>query len=188
MLRSHQPRLTAMRAATSLVVLALGACWPGGPPAAGRAADPAGGRQGAIDFNRDVRPILSNNCFQCHGPDAKTRKADLRLDTEEGAFADLGGHSAIVRGKPEASELIRRVAGLEPGKPMPPRKTGKKLTPAEIELLTRWVRQGAPYARHWSYVKPVRPPLPAVKDASWARNPVDRFLLARLDREGLKPA
>src|SRR5437016_8305263 len=144
-----------------------------------QAANPAA----PVDFNRDIRPILSNNCFQCHGPDPKVRKADLRLDTEAGAFADLDGHAAIVRGQPEASELIRRITGAPSEKPMPPKKSGKKLTPRDIDLLTRWVKQGAPYAKHWSYVKPVRPSLPAVKDAAWPKNPIDRFLLARLERE-----
>jgi hypothetical protein len=143
----------------------------------------------AVSFNRDIRPILSNNCYQCHGPDEKERKADLRLDTEDGMFADLGGHAAIVRGKPDESALVRRVRGTEPGKAsMPPKKSGKKLTPQEIDLLARWVKQGAPYARHWSYVKPNRHALPTVKDGAWPKTPVDHFLLARLEREGLKPA
>src|SRR5215470_15226735 len=94
----------------------------------------------AVSFNRDIRPILSNNCFQCHGPDEKVRKADLRLDTEAGALADLGGHAAIIKGKPTESELIRRVIA-EPNKIMPPRKTGKKLTAHEIDLLKRWIEQ-----------------------------------------------
>jgi mono/diheme cytochrome c family protein len=150
-------------------------------PPAGRAAD-------AVDFNRDIRPILANNCFRCHGPDVKERKADLRLDTEDGAFADLGGHAAVVRGKPADSELIARVTATDPAQLMPPRKTGKKLTSREIDLLTRWIKQGAPYARHWAYVKPVRPPLPLVKNGTWPRNPIDSFILARLEREGLHPS
>jgi len=138
-----------------------------------------------IDFNRDIRPILSNNCFQCHGPDGKVRKAELRLDTPEGIVADLGGHAAVVRGKPNESALIERITSQET--PMPPRKTGKKLTAREIELLKRWVQEGAPYARHWAYVKPVRPALPVVKDKNWSHNPIDLFLLARLESDGLKP-
>ena len=141
-----------------------------------------------IDFNREIRPILSNHCFQCHGPDARKRKgvnAPLRLDNEDGAFADLGGYAAIARGKPEDSELIQRVISADPTEVMPPPAHGKTLSPREIELLTEWVRRGAPYAKHWAYVKPTRPPLPEVRDPSRARNAVDRFLLARLDREGL---
>ncbi|HET6573086.1 MAG TPA: DUF1549 domain-containing protein, partial [Fimbriiglobus sp.] len=136
-----------------------------------------------VDFNRDVRPILSNNCYACHGPDENVRKADLRLDTRTGATAN----AAIVPGKPDRSELVRRVRADEPGEVMPPPKTGKKLTPHEIEVLTAWVRQGAPYAEHWSYVKPQRPQLPTVKDTSWPRNGIDHFILARLEREELKP-
>ncbi len=141
-----------------------------------------------IDFNRDIRSILSNNCFQCHGPDPAERQADLRLDTKEGALADLGDRAAVVPGKPEASELIRRIVSNDEGEQMPPPDSGKKLTPQEIELLTQWVREGAPFAQHWSYVKPVRPPLPAVRDAAWVRNAIDQFLLARLEREKLQPS
>jgi hypothetical protein len=178
-----------MCTAAPWVVPAVGAwCLVALPAGAGEVPTPAGGAWARVDFSRDVRPILSNNCFQCHGPDEKVRKADLRLDTESGAFADLGGHSAVVRGKPEESELVRRVTGTGTGQRMPPRKSGKKLTPQEIDLLTRWVKQGAPYAGHWSYVRPVRPDLPAVKDTAWPKNPVDHFLLARMEREGLRPS
>jgi hypothetical protein len=135
-----------------------------------------------ISFNRDIRPILANNCFACHGPDASVRKAKLRLDTEEGALAKV-----IVRGKPGESELVRRIASTEPNEQMPPKKFGKKLTPKEVELLTRWVKQGAPYAKHWSYIKPARHPLPRVNDKSWPKTGIDYFILARLEREGLKP-
>jgi mono/diheme cytochrome c family protein len=165
-----------MTPATRLAALLL----PAGlalPPAAA-AADPAG----KVDFNRDIRHILSNNCYACHGPDEKVRKADLRLDTREGAT----DNAAIVPGKPEQSELVKRISATD-GEVMPPPKTGKKLTRREIELLTEWVRQGAPYAKHWSYVKPERPPLPAVKDKDWSKNGIDHFILARLEREGLRP-
>src|SRR5437016_12651408 len=91
--------------------------------------------QETVNFHRDIRPILSNNCFQCHGPDEKQRKADLRLDTEDGAFGSLGDHAAIMRGKPEESAIIERITGKEAGKLMPPKKTGKKLSLQEIELL-----------------------------------------------------
>src|SRR5947209_415850 len=136
-----------------------------------------------IDFNREIRPILANACFACHGPDAAKRKGvsvPLRLDTEGGALADLGSYTAVVRGKPEESELIRRITSDDTNEVMPPTKTGKALTAREVGLLTEWVRQGAPYAKHWSYTKPIRPPLPDVRDASWPRNAIDRFILARL--------
>ncbi|MDB5348846.1 MAG: type protein [Planctomycetota bacterium] len=144
-----------------------------------------------IDFNRDIRPILSNACFACHGPDANKRKGlktPLRLDTEQGAFADLGGHFALIRGNPDESEAIRRISSGDANEVMPPARSGKKLTPKEVEILTEWVKQGAVYAKHWAYVKPVRPPLPDVRDVKWPRNPIDRFLLARLEREGWNPS
>jgi len=144
-----------------------------------------------IDFNREIRPILSNACFTCHGPDAAKRKGvtkPLRLDTEAGAFADLGGYAAVVRGQPDESELIQRIISDDPTEMMPPKEVGKKLTAKDVELLTEWVRQGAPYAKHWSYVKPVRPDRPKVKNTSWSRNSIDDFILARLERESLRPA
>ncbi|HEV3115546.1 MAG TPA: DUF1549 domain-containing protein, partial [Gemmataceae bacterium] len=140
------------------------------------------GNQGTVSFNRDIRPILSNNCYQCHGPDDKQRKADLRLDTEEG----IAG--VVTRGKPDESELIARITAADAAQRMPPRKTGKKLTAQEVELFTRWVKEGAPYSKHWAYVKPLRPALPQVKDRSWPKTAIDTFLLARLEREGLKPS
>ena len=144
-----------------------------------------------VDFNLEIRPILSNRCFACHGPDAGKRKGvarPLRLDTEGGAFEDLGGYSAIVRGQPDESELIARVRSDDPNEVMPPPKHGQKLPTAEIDRLSRWIGQGAPYARHWSYVKPTRPPLPRVKAETWPGNAVDRFILARVEKEGLAPS
>jgi hypothetical protein len=143
-----------------------------------------------LDFNRDIRPILSNHCFKCHGPDAAERKGGtngLRLDVAEGATEDLGGYAAIVPGQPEASELWKRITASDPAVRMPPQGSGKQLSAGEIERLREWIRQGAPYARHWSYEPPVRPPVPAVRDTAWPRNDIDRFLLARLEREGLSP-
>ena len=134
-----------------------------------------------IDFNRDIRSILSNNCFACHGPDEASREADLRLDITEGAA------HVITAGNPDASELIRRITAGDEER-MPPPDSGKQLTPAQIELVRRWIRQGAAYQRHWAYVKPVRPAVPEVSDPAWPKNDVDRFILARLDREGLKPS
>jgi mono/diheme cytochrome c family protein len=156
------------------------------PPA--RAADtpPA---PPAIDFNRQIRPILSENCFACHGPDEKQRKAKLRLDTKEGAFAELrnGGH-AIVAGKADESPLIDRVASGEPGTVMPPPKTGKHLKPEQVELLRKWIDQGARWSEHWAFVTPKNPAMPKVSEPAWVRNPIDSFILARLDKEGLHPS
>src|SRR6266436_4020960 len=98
-----------------------------------------------VDFNRDVRPILSNNCFQCHGPDEKVRKAKLRLDTQAGAHA-----AVVVPGKPDMSDLVKRTASTDPDAMMPPAKSGKKLTPREVDILKQWVKEGADYSAHWS--------------------------------------
>jgi mono/diheme cytochrome c family protein len=142
----------------------------------------------AIDFNRQIRPILSDNCFSCHGPDEGTRKADLRLDTREGAFAALaGGSHALVAGQPDDSEVIFRVETDDPNALMPPPDSGKKLTADQVALLRAWVEQGAPWAEHWAYKAPVRPPVPSVRDASAVRNPIDAFLQARRESEELEP-
>src|SRR5215210_3630242 len=135
------------RVAVLLALLGLGGLLP-----APLAADPPKPAR-PIDFNREIRPILSDRCFACHGPDARRRKGvlkPLRLDTEDGMFADLGGYAAVVRGDPEESELIVRISSTDEVDVMPPSTSGKTLAPREIELLTEWVRQGAPYARHWS--------------------------------------
>lgn len=157
------------------------------PAVAGRSgavtAHPAGGK---LHYNRDIRPILAENCFACHGPDSAARKADLRLDRPAEATAMRGSRAAIVRGNPAASELVHRISG--DGPVMPPAATHKTLTPTQIALLKRWIAEGAEYEVHWAYQVPRRPALPAVKDARWCRNPIDRFVLARLEREGLHPA
>jgi hypothetical protein len=142
-----------------------------------------------MDFNRDIRPILSDNCFACHGPDDKTRKAKLRLDTKEDAFkAAKSGDFAIVPGDLKKSVLVDRVTTKNEDDVMPPPKTGKKLTVAQIDLLKRWIAEGAPWQTHWAYETPKRPALPAVKDKKWAKNEIDLFVLAKLDKEKLKPA
>jgi hypothetical protein len=141
-----------------------------------------------IEFNRDVRPILSENCFACHGPDKPKRKADLRLDNAEGAFADLGGHFALVAKKPEESAVYKRLTEKDPRRRMPPASTGKTLTARQIELIRRWIEQGAPYQKHWSLIAAKRPVPPKVADAKWPRNAIDRFLLAKIEAAGLKPA
>ena len=144
----------------------------------------------APDFNRDVKPILSNNCYFCHGPDEAERKggsAGVRLDTTD-AFKVEDGKAPIVPGKPDASEVIRRVLSHDKDEMMPPPSLGKRLTAKEIETLKAWIAAGAPYAEHWSYKVPVRPTVPSVKNAAWPRNEIDRFLLARMEKEGLKPS
>ncbi len=141
-----------------------------------------------IGFARDVRPILSDHCFACHGPDDRARKAGLRLDTQEGAFGALeSGAHAIVPGKPGDSELILRVESRDPEELMPPRKFGKPLSPEQVAVLRRWVEQGATWTKHWAFKAPVKPVPPAVKDQSWPINEVDRFILERLEDEGLRP-
>jgi hypothetical protein len=140
-----------------------------------------------VEFNRDIRPILAENCFPCHGPDPGKRKANLRLDTEDGAFADRNGRRALVPGDLSRSALYRRVTAAAEER-MPPAKSGKRLTARQIDLLCRWIEQGAKWQKHWSLIPPSRPPLPAVREARWARNAIDSFILARLEAEGLAPS
>ncbi len=156
-------------------------------PRASRVSHPS--KPSDIKFGRDVRPILSDRCFKCHGPDAATRAAKLRLDERESAIADLGGYSAIAPGDPEGSELLKRVSSHDPEEVMPPVKSGKKpITADEREILRRWIEAGAVYEPHWAFVPPHQVTPPQVKDAAWARNPIDQFILARLEHEGLAPA
>ncbi len=154
--------------------------------------DPAAGtglnRAPTPDFNREIRPILSRNCNACHGPDEKKRQAGLRLDQRASAIAVRDGSQAIVPGDAKKSELIRRVSSDDADERMPPPAKGKQLTAAEIDLLSRWIREGAVYSPHWAYVKPLRPRAPSVGDAAWPKNDVDRFLLARLEKEKLRPS
>src|SRR5258708_4744505 len=138
-----------------------------------------------VEFNRDIRPILSDRCYACHGPDQAKRQSKLRLDMEAIAKSDLGGHFAIAPGDPAASELIRRVSSNDTARRMPPAYSGAaKLSDREIDLLARWIAQGAKWQKHWSFIPPARPNLPAISDRSWPKNPVDYFVMARLDREG----
>ncbi|MBL8236909.1 MAG: DUF1553 domain-containing protein [Bryobacterales bacterium] len=135
-----------------------------------------------IDFNRDIRPILSDNCFACHGPDDTTRMAGIRLDTKEGALA------ALTPGKPETSRIYLRIAHADPKRRMPPPSTGRTLTAPQIELIQKWIAGGADWKMHWSYEKPERLPFPVTKDKKWARNAIDHFVLARLEQEKLAPS
>jgi len=142
-----------------------------------------------VEFNRDIRPILSDNCFACHGPDANTREAGLRLDTETGLFGKSGnGHAIIAAGSPEASDLIARLIHPSPDERMPPPESKKKLTPVQIEMIHAWIQQGARWQGHWFFVRPQRAEPPAMNSDAWPRNAIDRFILARLKREGLQPS
>lgn len=142
-----------------------------------------------VEFNRDIRPILSDMCFQCHGPDQSQRHSELRLDTEAGSLQQLAdGRSAIVPGKPDGSELLRRVRSDDPELVMPPPEVERRLSSRQIELLTRWIQQGAEWEHHWSFVPPVQATPPAVSAAAWPKSPIDSFLLSRLDAENLRPS
>lgn len=140
------------------------------------------------DFQKQIRPILSDNCFQCHGPDPKTRMAGLRLDTKEDALAARKNGAALVPGKPDASALFKRITATNAALRMPPASSHKSLTPAQVELLKRWIVEGAPWQEHWSFIAPVKAKPPVVRNAAWVRNPIDRFILARLEAQTLTPA
>jgi hypothetical protein len=141
-----------------------------------------------VDFGREIRPLLSDNCFGCHGPDSGTRMAGLRLDRKEDAFTTRKRGAAIVPGKPEVSLLFARVSETNDARRMPPVSSHKKLTPEQIATLKRWIEEGARWQEHWAFKAPVRPALPVVKNAAWAANAIDRFVLARLEANGLTPA
>lgn len=138
----------------------------------------------SVRFNREVLPILSDHCFQCHGPDEKARKANLRLDVRDAALAG----EAFVPGNPDASALVRRIHATAPDDIMPPAEINKPLSDEDRAVLTAWIAQGAEYEPHWAYVTPERPAVPEVSDSSWVRNPIDAFVLARLDKEGIAPS
>lgn len=141
-----------------------------------------------IAFNRDIRFILSDNCYKCHGPDTNARKAHLRLDLATGAIADLGGRAAIVPGRTDQSELVRRILSTDPEKHMPPPDSGKVLTSRQIALLQKWIEQGAPWEGHWAYEPLHRAPPPPVLNNAWPRNPIDDFILAMLEAKQMAPA
>lgn len=141
-----------------------------------------------VNFVRDVRPILARNCYECHGPDEGHRKGDLRLDTQAGAFARHDDVAAFVPKNAAQSEALRRVSSTDDGEVMPPPKSGKKLTAEQIDILKRWVEQGAQWSSHWAFEKPTRPALPSVRDGKWGRNDIDRFILAKLEKENLQPS
>lgn len=157
-----------------LVLMVMSVC------AAGAQAQP-GPR---VEFNRDIRPILSDKCFRCHGPDRAARQGDLRLDDRDEAIA----RTAIVPGLPIESTLVQRVTASAEDERMPPKDSGKSLSEREIQLLQTWIEQGAEYQPHWAFLPPASPPLPGVRQADWVRNPIDAFILAELERRQLTPA
>ena len=136
----------------------------------------------SVQYNRDIRPILSDNCFECHGPDAAKRKADLRLDIGD------EGKSVVVAGKPEASELFKRISHSDSQEKMPPEDSGRVLTESEVGTLRRWIEQGARWEKHWAFIPPIRPPLPVAGGSGWSRGGIDRFILAKLRSVGLQPS
>jgi len=142
-----------------------------------------------VEFNRDVRPILARHCFKCHGPDEGARKAKLRLDERAAAVSEAkSGLHAIVPGKPQDSELLRRISSAEASEVMPPPAAKNPLTEAEKQILGKWVAAGAEYKQHWAFVRPVQAPLPKVRNVAWPQNAIDYFVLARLEAEHLQPA
>jgi mono/diheme cytochrome c family protein len=163
------------------------------PSASGWIDDAAPGATASVDFSRDVRPILSENCFKCHGPDDAERKGKLRLDTREGALAARKGGAAVLPGKPDESLLIDRLTTDDPESRMPPRKTGKQLPPQQVATLRQWIREGAKWSEHWAFVAPRRPAVPQFSAGQQPRhfplrNPIDHFVLARHLKQELTPA
>jgi mono/diheme cytochrome c family protein len=167
-------------------LLALAACcagWLAAPPARADMPMPE-----TVDFNRDVRPIFSNNCYACHGFDANKRKANLRLDRKEGLFTALKGRMPVVPGKPEQSELYRRITAHDPDERMPEKSFNKSLTDRQVAIVRKWIEQGAQWKGHWAYIKPARPVEPAVDQPGFVRSPVDKFVLAKLKEHNLSPS
>ena len=163
--------------------------WGISPPALPAAEPGSTVSKRKVDYDREVRPILAKNCFACHGQDEAHRAKGLRLDLRASAVKPLeSGETAIIPGDAESSELILRVTDEDDTMRMPPRKKGKRLAPADVDILRRWVEQGAEYTRHWAFISPKALPLPDVKDRAWPRNGIDSWIVARLEEEGLKPS
>ena len=142
------------------------------------------------DFHRDIQPILSDRCFTCHGPDANKRQAGLRLDTREGTFGtSQSGATPVKPGDPDSSAILQRIESENKALRMPPAYLGHdRLSDREISLIRRWIEAGAAYSAHWAFVAPAEPVLPTVSDPAWVKRPLDSFVLARLDTEGLRPS
>src|SRR6476469_3870861 len=141
-----------------------------------------------VDFNREVRPIFSEHCYTCHGPDEGKRKAGLRLDREEDAFKELkSGEHALIAGDPEKCALVKRITTSDQDDIMPPVKHGKPLSKEQIDTLVRWVKEGAKWQKHWAFTAPERPEEPKVKDEAWPKNGIDYFIQDKLAKADLKP-
>lgn len=183
---SRTTKLHSSGIAQTLSVMALTVvCWM----ARTDALSGAEAKSKGIDFGRQIRPILSDNCFTCHGPDEKSRKAGLRLDVKEEILKPAkSGKPAIIPGKPEESELVKRIETHDEDDVMPPKKSGKTLTSVQRDLLKKWIAEGAPWISHWAYEPPKRPTVPSPTNARWSKTDIDRFILARLEKEGLSPS
>ena len=142
----------------------------------------------SISYDRDIRPILSDNCFHCHGPDAKQRQANLRLDTRAGLLSDLGGYAAVAPGRPDISHLMVRIDHSDAAERMPPVDSGRVLSISQKQLLRRWIQAGAPTETHWAFREPQRPPIPDVRRKAWPTNPIDHFVLRRLEQTNVSPS
>src|SRR3982750_1740798 len=136
-----------------------------------------------IDFNREIRPILSDNCFQCHGPDEKKRMAGLRLDVKEGAFTQTARGAIITPGDSAKSLLFQRINHADKARRMPPPASDRSLNEKQVELIRRWIDGGADWESHWAFVAPKRPDVPVAGTPAWVKNPIDNFVLARLEKE-----
>ena len=147
-----------------------------------------GGASGQVSFNRDIRPILAANCFECHGHDESARKAGLRLDVPDGVFKEKKGITAIVPGRTADSEIFRRITAKDSDDLMPPPETEKSLSPEQVETIRLWIEQGAEYEDHWAFVPPQRPVIPEMPITGWARNAIDHLVAVRMEEQGLEPA
>src|SRR5262245_2618891 len=156
--------------------------------AAAAALPPVASADDPVRFSLQVRPILADNCFHCHGPDETHREAKLRLDEETSAQEKRDDGAAIVPGKPDESALIKRITSSDPDFVMPPPDTNKKLKPGQIDILKKWIAEGAPWGKHWSFEPPQQVPLPEVKQKDWPQSPIDHFVLAELEKRNLAPA
>jgi hypothetical protein len=170
--------------AVLLAAAGLGLTFLGTAGVAARAQEKPAVQQ-PLSFNRDIRPILSNNCFACHGPDEAKRETKFHFDTRDGMFLEEG---IIVPGNAAKSVMVKKITEPDPKDRMPPPDSGHALTERQIEMLRRWIEEGAKWDTHWAYTAPVRPDVPAIRNSSWARNPIDQFIGGRLEREGLSPS